>query len=252
MILNGSDLITKNKNRVFKRLKDRKTPINVYTTLLIPNTTPEKSPEQAIARDDSLYCLPQDIQRDVDIQLRTGSVSSTSTSSSTGGANLPHCAPPTISPRPPIPRLHSYPTQTSGTTRATPSPSPPRSASQSSNGKMRNSFLNNLTKHAYRGHRYSTSSTTMSTTNQEVAQPGEQNESGGSQDYADMDPLFQSDGASSLEEDSLLYEDLEANRNRSNQDIVRTVEEIHVKTLALIWWSEKLNKLTDRDAEHNR
>ena len=244
MILNGSDLINKNKNKVFKRLQDRKYPINVYTTLLIPNNVPEINIEQAIPRDDSLYCLPQDIERAVDLQLRTGSVSSTSTSSSAGGTQPQQRSGPPILPRAPIPRLLSCPSITSGTI---PTPPPPRTFSQSSNGRRnkKDNFFTNLTKQTNKGGRYKTERTTSSSTDQEVAQPQDQNESGGSQEYADMDPLFRSEESGSLDEDSLLYEDLEANKDRST--LVRTADEVRVKTIALCWWSDKLNELTDTE-----
>ena len=250
MILNGSDLINKNKNKVFKRLQDRKTPINIYTTLLIPNYVPEINIEQAIPRDDSLYCLPRDIEKAVDLQLRTGSVSSTSTSSSAGGTQQQQRSGPPNLPRAPIPRIQSSPCpspRSESTAGTIPTPPPPRTFSQSNNGrrKKKDNFFSNLTKQTNKGDRYKTESTTSSPTDQEEAQPQDHNESGGSQEYADMDPLFRSEESGSLDEDSLLYEDLEANKNRNT--LVRTADEVRVKTIALCWWSDKLNELTDTE-----
>ena len=239
MLLNAADQLHGNKNKVFKRLLERKTPLTVFTTLCFtghdpssdtPNYTPS---QQNPGEKESIYCLPQDIVSAVDEQLRTASISSASTASSTGSTHQhTRRALSATSPELSRPNLIN------------------RTLSDISETKKKEKFFKNLSKHT-RKHdqtgRLSASFRTEGMPSQAVLQQGPASQH--DDQYEVMDNVVHPEIGtnSSFDEDSLLYEDcMGVNRNMStNDDLPSRVDKIEVKTLALCWWSEKLNEMTD-------
>ena len=136
MFLSAADQLPGNKNKVFKRLLERKTPLNVFTTLgfskitdihlnanVAPNPEADNSKHQetvddSLYSDESLYCLPQDILSSAEQVLRSGSASSTSTRTSSTSSTIQQSGPPEIQklPRPPPLPRRSPPSGTSSST----------------------------------------------------------------------------------------------------------------------------------------
>ncbi|XP_063673712.1 uncharacterized protein LOC134810947 [Bolinopsis microptera] len=264
MFLSAADQLHGNKNKVFKRLLERKTPLNVFTTLgfskitdIPPNANVAPNPEADTSRhqetaddslysDESLYCLPQDIQSAVQQVLRSGSDSSSTRTSSTSSTNQQSGPPLIPKPPPPVPRRSSC------TSSSTANLGPPiRSQSKGSQIKEKGGFYRNMSKHANKKDKKDyagTSNFRASPAVQDAILLVKFGTDGNNDDvYEDMD-----DGArpdinvnTSLDKDSLLYEDITVHNYTKERVEKDLKEEIEVKTLALCWWSEKLNKLTD-------
>ena len=249
MLLSVADQLQGNKNKVFKRLLERKTPLTVLTTLSFTGPSP-KTPDypprqQKPGEEESLYCLPQDIVSAVDEQLRAASISSTSTASSTGSAHQYNRS-PALPDVPPLP-LGTSSAPSSGLSRPNPIN---RASSDPSRTKKKEKFFKKFSKNTCRqdqARSLSESSRTEEIPSQVVPQedPASQHDD----QYADMENVVLPEAGtnSSFDEESLHYEDLMGvNRSMTaSEDLPGKAEKIQVKTLALCWWSEKLNEMTD-------